>query len=1249
MTTLSIKRPYRLSAAICIALIFAACSGGDYTPLYFPPPGDEKEKPPTPSESDGGRQCTISFTSQLCVSIKGDNVEVGVKEDDSLCAEVPAFPIHIAGNKVIIKGSEFPDIAAEGHGLPAPIMINARGDSDGSSNIGEGTIDATSNISIENFSLFIVALGIVGEIPDLTLTTAAAQELPALPTLTGAPPDASGAMTLVTGTVLGHTIDAADKYLMGASLSASFTGSVTPPLTQCGGEGEKTIEVQHLKIDTDGSQRESPLADGSLMEVSGGTYIAEGASDIGERFETTAKFKIKNVSGKPQSLQIPTRIGPFFLRSIDPLTRKLGGGQSFILDVTFRPTASDKPGTMVMPIAIGTDQFSLVGIALSKDGDASVNQIDDTGKVTAPDVDEINMGEASVPANTKRAFFKCVKITCGDTKAVTSCGACTDPESMPCELLGLSTTGKPLGEVDTKCNPIDPNAVPLYTIDLKGSSSVSLAGYKQVLAIRNRGALPLTVKSVSISDIEESKSKSEFTIPEGAIFLAKNFGDIQANVTNALAGKETQGAKLPTTIPPFQKGYDETTLYVVVTYRPSDLIGSDGKQAGVGSPVRDRAIIHIKTDAGDITAETIGETTISETPALELYFKTSVGVKQIADGESFSFRGITPQTEDLAFPLFLRVADTATHTLRVKSITIEGEDSTNFRWLDTAEKIAKVTPPSGRGLRCSIPTIDPGSGEMTDELFNLKPVSLEPPGFDIVPGAYSIDAMPLMGCVDFHREQSDMAPKRLYKSSVVVTAEELTSTGMPAKNPDGSTRQTKLTAKLMAAINPRTGKMVMRISQTMAAILNPQFPGLSAISSRADMASGITSGKVKQNDLQVFSGALILDPFDEMVIASSDGKKELSTPNDGITAIFRTIDTHPVSSAYENEWLFDYANLAYDGSRPEGTRGIYEDYPNIPAGAQANGWRIFTSSLSYPGPVAPPAKRPNNPSDCVIINPCDQDDLKLFTDAGAKGGKGACAFFYASGGNYDSPAFHTAEEMDGGERSRLCDNIDKPQKLGDLSAGHYSVDGSISFEEVGLRFSGPTYFHNPAGPLGPKPPMDEIFYMGFTTGVLKPPANTNDINVLPDTKIDFAKGEYKLNLNDKQTSLPPICENNTKNRVVNGKTYSTWRYLEGLIFKDEEATIPAGCPEDGNKYTGGQAYLRGRDLDPETGVITFVATAKFSNSDDLTFAFKDVMLFIVLNGWLCDPEGDPANFEGAKCFDPAFNDHDALGQISIVK
>ncbi len=1249
------KTPYIMKAfprfTIAAILLFVVCAlsgcgGEDYTPVYFPPSEEEEDGGQAqPSVSD--RQCTLSFSSQLCVQIKGANIEVGIIEGDELCTEVGAFPIHISGSTVTIEGGEFPDVEVEGHGLPAPITINARGDGDGSNNTGTGSVDSAGNMTIEGFSLYIVALGIVGEVPDLTLTTGATEELEHLPSILGSPPDASGAMALVTATTLGHIIDAADEYLMGASLSASFRGAVTPALSECGGESEQTFEVNKVVISPEGQQTLSALPEGNLMEIGSGTFVAESDLDVGPSFESSAKFKVVNAGAKAQTIAIPPRKGPFLLSSTIPLSGQVSPQQSFILTATFRPTAQNaQPGNMVETITIGPDAFQLTATALSKSGSGGLDVVDEEGVISLPDIDDIEIGDAALPANAERRFFKCTELQCEGSTAFTACGPCPDPVTMACELLPVSTEGKPLAEVDAQCNLVEPDAAPMYAIDLSGSSDVLISGRKQVIALRNKGVEDLTIQSIVIEEAPGSLSTGQFKLPPGAVFVADDFAKIQDKVNEALEGGSAQGAPLPLTLPPYQPGYKELSAYIVVTYTPSDLLGADGEQAGVGSSVTDRAVLKISTDQGDITAGVSGTTTISESPALELYFKTSTGTKQVEAGGAFPFKGITAQTVDAAVPLFLRVPDTASSTIRVTSISVAGPDSANFRWLGTAEEIAAVNPPAGKGMRCSVPTVDEQTGELISEDFNLNPASVAPPGLDIAPGAYSTATMPLMGCVDFHREEGEPA-KRLFEGEVAIEAVGLTPAGLPMKNPDGTEQRTKFTATLLAAIEPRSGMFVLRVTQTSAAMLNPQFPGLSAISSYEDMKAA--SGKEPaQADLQLFTGAMILDPFDETPITTSDGEETLSTPNDGITAIFRAVDTHPVSQNYTEEGLFDYASLIHDALLPVGSRGVYEDYPGVPENARTNGWRIYTSTLSYPGPLAPPEKVPENPSDCIVVNPCDPAELKLFTEAGAGAGKGACAFFYATGGRYDSPAFHTSDEMQGGEYENLCNNIDKPQALLDMDTGRYSVDGELIVEEAGMRFFGPTYFHNPGGPMGSKPAMDTVFHMAFTTGVLKPKVKETDPDLVPDEKVDIAGGEYKINLNDSSLATPQICEKNTDNWIVGDKAYSKWRYLEGLLFKDEEGTIPAGCPEDDNDYTGGQAFLRGKAVDPETGNLTVVAAAKFGSSDDLTFAFKDVMMFIVLKGWLCDPTGSEETFEGNKCFDATFNERDAMSQKSII-
>lgn len=1244
----------KLQAVIILVLLgifLGACAGEDYTPVYFPPPADEETGKTSPSESVGERRCTLEFTSKLCVMIKGDNIEAGITEGEELCSEVDPFPIHIEGANAVIKGSEFPDIDFEGGGLPVPLKINGKGDGDGSSNIGEGPSDAAGNMSIDGFSLYAIAIGVVGEISGLTFTTGVTEELPHLQAIEGSPPDASGAMTMVIGTVLGSIIPAADEYLLGASLQATFTGSISPNISECGGGSvDKSIEVSKIIIDENGAQTESPIPGDERMEISRGTYIAETDLDVGDRFEAKEKFKVTNSGSAAISIEIPPRIGPFHMSSLGSLTRTFKTGESLILGVSFKPRMSDAViGEVIEPLRIGPDQFLLVGTALEKSGNGEVSIIDDNGTITKPDVDDVNIGSSELPANTNKSFFKCEEIICNDRKGFTNCIECTDPSAEPCELLPISSEGKPLGELDASCSLVNPDATPMYTIDLKGSMGISLDAKKQVLVIRNTGANELRVKRIRLDEVRNSRSTGQFAIPPNAIFVSKSFASIQDDVASALLGKNAQGTNLPIVLPPYQKGYDETSLFVVVTYTPDDLIGSDGQSAGIGSEVVDKASLKIFTDDGEIETTVMGTTTIQESPALEMYFKTTVGTKYVDDGKDFPLKGITPVTEDLGVPFFMRASDTASSPLRVLSVNISGDDASMFQWLDTKDKIDAVSPDSGKGMRCSVPTVDENTGDMIDESFDLNPVSLSPNGFDLSPGAYTLDSMPLFGCINFHRDPNSPFAKRIYEADLKVTSQELDTSGNPARNPDGSYRQTTMTAMLQAAISPRAGKMVLRVTQTMSGILNPKFPSLSAITPRADRYFATGEENFEDADFEVFLGSIILDPFDETTIKTADGSKVISMPNDGITSVFRQLDTHPISHDFEDIFLYDYANLLHDPSRPEGQKGIFEDYPNVPDDAYSNGWRVFTGSLSYPGPLVPPGVHsPDTPKECLVVNPCSAEGLKKFTKAGVPNGeKGACAFFYASGGRYDSPAFHTSEEMPGGEYENLCKKIDETQTLYDLDTGHYTVDGNITFEEVGFRFFGPTYFHNPGGPLGDYPPLDEVFHMGFTTGILKPQESPDDYNVLPDEKINLAKNEFKINLNDPKMSIPPLCKNNTKNKILRGKEFSSWRYMGGLIFKDKDATIPAGCPEEDNDFTGGSAYLRGRNVDHETGNMTLVSSAKFGSDESLSFAFKDVMIFIILNGWLCDPLGSEDDFEGSECYSMRFNDRDAASQTAL--
>ncbi|MBI4212361.1 MAG: hypothetical protein HY540_06960, partial [Deltaproteobacteria bacterium] len=224
---------------LLLMLAICGCAGPDADLLYFPPPAERDVTAPKPSTGAAGKACTITYSSQLCVAIKGKNIEVGTKENDRVCAEVPPFPLHISeGTNVTLLGSEFPDIDFPAQGkLKIPITINGKGAGSGETNIAKGNIDPSGNVTLPNFSLFILVQGTpLAEVSNITLTTGTTEVLPDLPAQVGSAPDSSGAMRLVSGLVLGSlSSPAADELLKGASLTANFSGTINPTLDACGG------------------------------------------------------------------------------------------------------------------------------------------------------------------------------------------------------------------------------------------------------------------------------------------------------------------------------------------------------------------------------------------------------------------------------------------------------------------------------------------------------------------------------------------------------------------------------------------------------------------------------------------------------------------------------------------------------------------------------------------------------------------------------------------------------------------------------------------------------------------------------------------------------------------------------------------------------------------------------------------------------------------------------------------------------
>ena len=1228
---------------ILIITILVGCAGPDYTPVYFPAPGGSNPPP-------AAARCVLQMTSKLCVKIKGEKLEAGIKPDDLICADAPPIPIEILGEKTFLKGSDFPDIQVEimVKGVKTPMTMNGKGATDGSKNIGEGSWTPEGDIEIKNFSLFFNVLGANGEVPNLTWTTGLTKEVEGLDSLKGSPIGPDGKIKLVTSTILGHLFEAADKYLLGASLQASFEGKVDPPLSQCitaSGDGEKQLRIVKLRLDSSGKLSEEALPGRNVLEVSQGTFIAQSPQDVGSSFETRASFKAIHEGDKPINIQLPARVGPFYFEAEGRRNRTLQPNASFKFSVIFRPTHNDTPkaGTIKQTFRLGMDNFFLSGVALEPAGRPSVHRVDESGQTIAANIETVILNPLFVPATTAKNFFKCQKIQCEPFdsaqgkghESITQCTHCTPPEVQGCALKPINTAGKPIEEVDSACKPLYPGSSPLMALDLSGSSQIPLEASKQILTIRNTGVTDLTIKNIFIEEMPGSQSKGQFKFEKKWIRAGISF-------------EKSEATTPPLTLPPYRKGVQEKMLFLSVVYLPNDLIGFDGKQATSGIDVIDKAILKMELQKGFKTTQLIGRTKIQDIPDLQAYFATATGLKAKANSESFAMQEVTAKTQDMAVPVFLKLSDTASGGLRITEIRMVGKDTNFFEWLDTPAKVESRQPPSGFGKRCSIPIIDPTTGRQIDERFDLTFVNIGSQGFDLKPGATTQDNMPLFGCVNYHKDPNATIRQRIFQTNLVVTALKLDAQGKLEKNPDGSYKQTQLTIPLVAAIDPLRGKFVARISQTGTAILNPQNPVLTAVPSLSEVEMMEKAGESGREELLVMLGALILDPFDEFEIKDSQDRV-INKPGDGYTAAFRSTDTRPTTAHYDDEAFFDYTTLQHDSDLPIGKQGIFYDYDfspefPLPNPLKTNGWRIFTGSLSYPGPLSP--RSPINLNECEVVDPCSPEGLRKFSKSGVGSDeKGACAFFFVSAGRYHSPTF---EPIIRGESGNMCANREQPQDLIAMDNGHYSVDGSITLEDLGLRFWGPTFFHNPAGPLGNKPPLEEVLHIAFTTEILKPQSSPRDYNVIPDEKLDLKKQEHKLNLTDTNLTTVVTCPATTRNRTLGGKKHSSWRYFEPFIVKDEAGEIPAGCPEAENNFTGGTAFVHGRRIDPETGVFSLVNVSKFSSKEDLSLAFKDIVMFVILNGWVCNPQGDEKNFEGAKCFDPNFNERDAKAQVTMT-
>lgn len=1009
-------------------------------------------------------------------------------------------------------------------------------------------------------------------------------------------------------------------------------------------EAPVSVEIFKLVVGDDGRQKEVPIPSGRILEIGSGTFVAQDETDIGPKYNSSAKFKIENGSDEPIGISLPSQLGSFFISSNGSLEQTLSPKQSMIVTITFSPAANmvGDGGKVSEEFEIEGNAFELTGVALKPSGFTTANVVDNSGNVIMSNATHVIFDEIPLSTHPIRRFFRCEQISCNGDLRLASCVPCIDMLGGSCELLSINKDGKPVDEVNESCQPAHEDTLPVYEMNLSSTDIMTTKVQKKIIEIQNTGPEQLIINSLNIIDVDSSESKKQFSINKKAIFVADSFGEIKNRILTAFdAGSSAPSVKFPIVLPPYDSPVMTTRLYMVVSYHPNDVVGADGREAAVGSSTKDEAILRIEHDDGSKDIYLTGATSVKEIPALQVYVKSSSGLRPITNGDTLPFKGITIDTTNLAIPLFMKLSDSAAKTLRISSVNMEGS---NFEWLDTKDKINSKP----EDVRCSIPVFD-DSGSQIDIISDLNPVSLNPNGYALIPGTATIENMPLFGCINFVRAADALETETTFEAQMTITAQELTSAGTPAVNPDGKIKETTFSFRLLGVIDPLKGQVVLRLTQTMAMILNPQFPAISAVASKDEMDIIIASGEATEQDRDLFITAMHLDPFDEENIYNVDGTLA-STPGDGITAVFQSIDTRAVPVTYDDPTLSNYTSLIHDSTLPAGQQGIFEGYPNLPEIYRTPGMKIFTATLSYPGPLAPVEERPNESSECEVIDPCTADGLrKLGEGTSNPSYKGVCAYFYNTAGSYDSPAFHYPTEEPPGNRRDMCKDRDKKYDLKPI-VGKYFLDGRMEFENAGLLFQGPTYFHTPYGPLGSDAgPLDELFHVTFTTEPILPQSDTKIVDRIPDKRIDVAKGEYRINLNDPYSDLPQLCPNNTKNRYLQGEYYSTWKYLAPLLKKDKEGKISAGCPEEDNNFTGGIAYLSGKRLDQKTGHASWITAAKFSSAKNLTFAFKDVMFFMVLNGWFCDPLGPEEEMEGKHCFDKEFNYRDAQTQYSIVK
>ena len=171
------------------------------------------------------------------------------------------------------------------------------------------------------------------------------------------------------------------------------------------------------------------------MEISQGTYIAQNEQDVGNKFESTALFKMTSVHSEEITISLPPQVGPFFISAQGKNNFSLPPNGSFTITVTFRPTLQTaQAGLVSMPFRLGGDLLTLEGMALDPQGKSTFDLVDENGNTSAKDIDEIQFEEIQLPTNPVKRYFRCKNIRCQKKMMPTECHSCNPIDEEQCLL-----------------------------------------------------------------------------------------------------------------------------------------------------------------------------------------------------------------------------------------------------------------------------------------------------------------------------------------------------------------------------------------------------------------------------------------------------------------------------------------------------------------------------------------------------------------------------------------------------------------------------------------------------------------------------------------------------------------------------------------------------------------------------------------------------------------------------------------------